>query len=284
MKTILVIGGTGTQGSAVVDTLLHHSFSVHALVRDASKESAKALHQKGVELVEGDLDDVSSLRNAMHGVYGVYSMQNWQNWDGPNAKQMEVQAGMRVADIAQECGVAHLVYSSAGGADQAPDIEAWHGKYQVEQHIKKLGIQYTILRPVAFMDNFLQPTLPQMLSLYRAALTGKSVQLIASEDIGKWATLAFSEPQKYANMTLEIAGDQLTYDEIQHTFKEVIGRTIDVPILPENSLDAMGPAAKPLKWLHDVGYNADIDHLRKSIPDMLTFKEWLVKHQDKITF
>jgi uncharacterized protein YbjT (DUF2867 family) len=281
MKTILVIGSTGLQGTAVVNALLASSFTVRALVRDHSSKKARALQAKGVEIVEGDLDDITSIRHAMQDIYGVYSMQNWQTWEGSDARQMEIQAGIRVADVAWECGVSHLVYSSAGGADRAPGIKTWEGKYQVEKHIKTLGIQYSILRPVAFMDNFFQPALPQMLALYKIALAGKSIQLIASEDIGKWAALMFNEPQKYAGVTLEIAGDELTYTEIQNTFLKVLGQPINELALPETILDTMGDAALPLQWLHDTQYCADIPKLRKSLPAMMTFREWLTKHRGR---
>jgi uncharacterized protein YbjT (DUF2867 family) len=189
---------------------------------------------------------------------------------------------MRVADIAKETGVSHLVYSSAGGADQAPDIEAWHGKYLVEKHIKKLGIPYTIIRPVAFMDNFLQPNLPQILGLYEKALAGKTIQLIASEDIGKWAALAFGDPRNYLGVTLEIASDELTYSQMQNVFREVLGHTIGTPTLPERAFQVMGDAAKPFNWLNEVGYHADIARLRKKFPEMLTFKAWLIKNRSDI--
>ncbi len=59
-KLILVVGATGAQGLAVIDTLLTPSaegtpspYAVRALTRDPSSRRAKLLTDKGVECVKG---------------------------------------------------------------------------------------------------------------------------------------------------------------------------------------------------------------------------------------
>jgi len=57
-QRILVTGATGNQGGAVVDHLLaaEQSFDVRGLTRDASSDAAASLEDRGVTMVEGDLD------------------------------------------------------------------------------------------------------------------------------------------------------------------------------------------------------------------------------------
>jgi uncharacterized protein YbjT (DUF2867 family) len=74
-KTILVFGATGQQGSAVALQLLKDGWNVRALVRDPNRAQAEALRQQGVALIQGDLNQPSSLREAMKDVYGVFSVQ-----------------------------------------------------------------------------------------------------------------------------------------------------------------------------------------------------------------
>ena len=55
-KTIVVFGATGKQGNSVISSLLNDKetadkFHIKAVSRDPSKESAKALASKGVEVV-----------------------------------------------------------------------------------------------------------------------------------------------------------------------------------------------------------------------------------------
>jgi len=59
-----------------------------------------------------------------------------------------------VADAADGVGVAHLVYSSVGGAERNSGIDHWQTKWKIEQYIRALGLPATMLRPAAFMENY----------------------------------------------------------------------------------------------------------------------------------
>ncbi|MDG9706534.1 SDR family oxidoreductase, partial [Streptomyces sp. DH37] len=66
--TILVTGATGTVGRQIVEQLVKRGADVRALVRDPAKASFPA----GVAVVQGDLLDVDSLRNALSGVSTLF--------------------------------------------------------------------------------------------------------------------------------------------------------------------------------------------------------------------
>jgi nucleoside-diphosphate-sugar epimerase len=66
----LVTGATGFVGSHVLDALLDRGERVRALVRDSKK--AQAIRDRGVEVVEGDLLDPSSLGAAVSGTGPIY--------------------------------------------------------------------------------------------------------------------------------------------------------------------------------------------------------------------
>ena len=52
-------------------------------------------------------------------------------------------------------GVQHVVYSSVANADVAPDaVGHFKSKLDVEDHLKASGLNYSILRPVAFFENY----------------------------------------------------------------------------------------------------------------------------------
>src|SRR5215831_3535028 len=72
-RTVLVTGATGKQGGSVVRHMLGKGWDLKALTRDAKSKAAKALLDKGVEVVQGDMEDASSLDGAFLGVYGVFS-------------------------------------------------------------------------------------------------------------------------------------------------------------------------------------------------------------------
>src|SRR5215831_10868624 len=107
-KTILVSGATGRQGGALVRYLTRNPWRVRALTRNPAGRGAAELAKNGAEVVQGDMDNAESLRNAMKGVYGVYSVQDF--WTV--GARREVQQGKNMADAARAEGVSHFVYSS----------------------------------------------------------------------------------------------------------------------------------------------------------------------------
>src|SRR5437899_8567517 len=87
--TVLVTGATGRQGGSVVRHMLAKGWKLRALARDPTGAGAKALIDRGVEVVRGDLEDAASLEQAVRGVYGVYSVQDF--WSA--GARREVQQG-----------------------------------------------------------------------------------------------------------------------------------------------------------------------------------------------
>ena len=109
-KPILVAGATGRQGRSVVRRLLERQLTVRALVREAESGRAKALASQGIEIAQGDMDDLASLREAMAGVRGVCSVQDYFTVGAAR----EVQEGKNMAEAALGAGVEHFVFSSVG--------------------------------------------------------------------------------------------------------------------------------------------------------------------------
>jgi uncharacterized protein YbjT (DUF2867 family) len=66
----------------------------------------------------------------------------------------EVQQGKNLAEAAKKAGVEHFVYSSVGGAERNSGIDHWESKWEIEKHIRKLGLPATVLRPATFMENY----------------------------------------------------------------------------------------------------------------------------------
>ncbi|UQC75736.1 uncharacterized protein CLUP02_17244 [Colletotrichum lupini] len=72
-KLIVVCGVTGNQGRSVAETYLKEAgWRVRGITRDATKPASLALAAKGVEIVEGDLDDAESLKAALQGANIVF--------------------------------------------------------------------------------------------------------------------------------------------------------------------------------------------------------------------
>jgi uncharacterized protein YbjT (DUF2867 family) len=253
---------------------------VRALARNPDKPAARALAQSGVEVVKGDLDDPSSLVRAMAGVRAVFSVQNW--WETGAAR--EVRQGKNVADAAKEARVRHLVYSSVGGAERGADITHWQTKWEIEKHIRNLGLPATVLRPVSFMEDYYLPAVEKALlggTLLDPIRPDKPYQIIASDDIGQWAALALSRPERFIGKELEIAGDELTNPQIAATFARVLARPVKFRRLPLFMTRLMlgKEFHQMFKWFNAEGYRADLGALRRDYPEvsMTSLEQWLVR-------
>ena len=277
-KIIAVTGATGQQGSAVARKLLADGWKVRALTRDVNKSAAQALKLLGAELVPGDMDKPAELEAAFKGVYGVFSVQNY--WL-PNVQyEGEIRQGKNVADAAKAGGVQHLVYSSVGSAHRGMGQKHFDSKWIIEQYIHTLDIPYTILRPVAFMDN----NNWRRAYILSGTYTGmglrpeKGSQTIAVEDIAVFAALAFVDKKSYLGKTIELAGDELTETQTAEVFSKVIGRPVTLAAPSGQSWAPEEEAKAAFNFFNGEGYDADIAALRKLHPGLLNFEQYLRKN------
>ena len=156
-QSVLVFGATGQQGGSVARALLHRGWRVRALVRDPFSAGAAALAARGAELVVGTFEDRAAMRSAMAGVDGVFSVQP-SSPGGTVTDEQEVGYGITIADLAVECGVKHLVYSSGSATGETPTgVAHYDTKAEIERHIRRLPLAATIVRPATFMELLVMP-------------------------------------------------------------------------------------------------------------------------------
>ena len=126
--------------------------------------------------------------------------------------------------------------------------------------------------------NFLRPYILQ--GTWTISLPpSRTLQLLASDDIGAFAVLAFEQPERWLNQSIELAGDELSQLQIAEVLSRVIGRTIrfvEMPIEQARAYDA--DLAKVTEWLNNEGFHADIPALRAIYPDLMTLETWLRKN------
>ena len=270
-KIILVTGATGRQGGAAARHLMAAGWQVRAFTRSRNSPAAQALHRAGAEIAEGDNNDRASLEGAMQGVYGVFSLQFASYAD-------EVRQGKNVAEKAKEARVQHFVYASTSGAERQSRLRPF-SKWQIEQYIQTLDLPTTILRPTAFMDYVVSPHFGVPRGAFTSAFNPDvAVQLIAVDDIGAFATLAFDHPNFYLGQTLELAGDALTPPQIAAAISRSVGRALPSVQIPIETLRRQNAdAALAYDFVNKGGYQADILALRKLHPGLMDFATWLEK-------
>jgi len=247
--------------------------------RDSAKPAARSLAQMGAEIARGDLDDSASISRAVEGAWGVFSVQNFME----TGYDREIRQGRLLSDAAKAAGVQHFVYSSVVSADRKTGLPHFESKWQIEQHIHHCGLPYTILRPAFFMQNWYgflrEPILNGTLPLPLDPQT--TLQQISIEDIGAFAVLTFQNPSKWAGRTIELAGDELTVQQVAETLSRVLLRNVIYVQVPwEQFRQSAGEEmTKMYRWFQNVGYHVDIPSLRKEYPNLSTL-ERAFRHQD----
>lgn len=275
-STVLVTGATGRQGGALARVLLKNGHKVRALTRKTDSLAARDLKKLGAEIFIGSFDDPMSLERALAWTDVVFVMGNPYEM-GPEA---ETRQGIAVVKAAWTAGVKQIVYSSVAGADRSTGIPHFESKYKVEQYIREVGVPHTIVAPVTFMDNVLNPRSLPELSRGRLAMAlpaSRALQQISVTDIANFVAMTIEQRPRFHGMRIDIASDEITGAQCVEILSRVTGRKIEYVEIPLSDLRAMSrDFARMFEWVNEVGYSAEIPTLRRNYPEVgwHTFEEW----------
>jgi len=280
--TVLIVGATGKQGGSCITELLRSSIpglALRGLTRSTSSPNSQILAKKGVAMVQGNLEQASTLSSALSGVDIAFLMTDNTSKGGAAT---EIVQGKTFIDCAQKAGVNHIVFTSVDGAERDSKVPHFDSKFVVEEYLRASGLKWTILRPVAFMDNlpvqggFLRF---MALGLFTTALKGKSLQWIACEDIGRAAARVMEAPKAYQGDVVGLAGDDLTMDQVLDVYEKVQGSRPWRAWLPELFLTILPVDFKKMfEFFRISGYEVDIPQLRKVDPQLLNLEQWVRKN------
>lgn len=138
----LVLGGTGTVGSAVARELLARGEQVRIVTRNQEKATRLPT---GMEAVVGDLTIPTTYAPMFANVDRVFIL---------NAVGMtELHEGLVAVEESKKANVKKVVYLSVHHADAGAHIPHFSSKIMIEGALKQSGLAYTILRPNNFMQN-----------------------------------------------------------------------------------------------------------------------------------
>lgn len=143
---ILVTGGTGFIGKALVRNLVQSGYPVRMLIRP-SPHSPDLPRGVPVEVALSTLDDERSLRAAMKGVDAVYHLAGVERRGAyADLMSVDIQGSRMVAQAAADAGVDRIFYLSHLGADRASAFPVLKAKAIAEEYIRRNRIHYTIFR------------------------------------------------------------------------------------------------------------------------------------------
>ncbi len=231
---ILVSGGTGFVGSAIVDELVRRGEKVAVLGRSASKITEQ--FGSGVAAREGDVRQPSTLAAAMDGIGIVINAVQFpgspieKRSKGYTFEEIDLKGTRHQVDAAKAAGVTRFVYVSGVGAAKDAEKHWFRYKWEAEDYLRNSGLEWSIVRPTWVFG-------PRDVSLNRFLGFGKmlpfipmfgdgkqDMQPVFIDDVGRVVADAALRPEA-ANELFELGGpDVMSMNDVVKTALEVQGK------------------------------------------------------------
>ncbi|KAK3376519.1 NmrA-like family-domain-containing protein [Lasiosphaeria ovina] len=307
-KIITVFGATGAQGGAVADTFLNDpklkdNWTVRAVTRDVTKDSAKKLESKGAEVVAADLNDKASVAKVLAGSYAVFAVTNyWEKLD----RDLEVKQGKDIVDAAKETGVQHFIWSSLLNINKLSNgkfanVYHFDSKADVEEYAREVGIPSTFFLPGFYLSNVpdsFRPSPPNNAWTLSFPVTiNATIPIFDTADTGKYVKAIVLNRDKLLGKRIYGATEYTSPAQLIEDFKKLFpeaGKTATYYQLPaetfKNYLKSVGMpdfAALELyenfQLFDEFGYygGASLDETHALVEDKLTTWTDFIKKSTK---
>jgi len=235
---ITVFGATGKVGAALLQLLSEAGVATVAVTRNKSK----ARDMPNVEWLAADMEDKQSLHDTMRHSAAVFLASS--------PGQGFVTGQSNVIDVAVACGVDHIVKLSSAGVAKDSPFFLTKAHYEVEELLKASGMSWTILRPNAFMQNWLgelATTIKAERRIYQATGDGKK-PFIDVRDIAAVAYTTLTAPAAHNGQTyLLTGGEAISYSRVAEAISKVIGEEIAyIPLSQEEARIRMEQQGMPV--------------------------------------
>ncbi len=230
LNMLAITGATGRLGRKIATRLANMGRSQRLIVRDP----ARAPQLPGAEVAQvSSFGDGEAMRRALTGVSKLFLVSAR---DRMGVNQAAAAAGLpfpeydrarqqiAAVNAAVEAGVRHIIYLSFLNVAEDATFTLSRDHFQTEEHIRRLGIPFTFLRPSLYMDNI--PLRVSDGGVIRAPAGEGRVAWVTRDDIADVA-VAVLTGKGHEGRAYDITGPEaLTMAETAATLSSVTGREI----------------------------------------------------------
>jgi uncharacterized protein YbjT (DUF2867 family) len=239
---ILVTHPTGNVGSALLPQLVEADAAVRALAH--SPAIRRAIERHGAEAVDGDFDLPETLEAAMVGCDHLFLLSPVRP-DQPAREKAAI-------DAAGRAGVGHVVALSVMGSDRSSSVPfgRWHA--EIDDHLVASGLDYTILRPSAFMQVHLLPVETVKAQSRWYGMTGDgATAYVDAGDVAAAAAVTLTSTG-HTGRTYELTGPEaISIPQAAAQLSEAIRRDVVYIDVPADQFRANLADAGMPDWLAD---------------------------------
>jgi len=294
---VLVTGGTGFVGSALVDELQNRGHDVTALARDPDEGEVPG----GVTIAQGDVTDYDSIEPAFEGMDAVVNLVAlsplFKTPSGLTHEEVHLGGTKHVLQAAEKYDLDRIVQMSALGAESDANTEYLRTKGEAEIAVRDATIDHVIVRPsIVFGDGAeIVPFTKRAKQMFAPGLPiaplpggGKTpFQPIYIGDLAPILADCVDGPE-HANQTYEFGGpDVLTLADITRLVYRAEGKSMRVIPIPM-AMAGLGLAVlgavppfpfnteqyRSLRVDNTVSENA-VSAFGRSLDDLVSFGEYL---------
>jgi NADH dehydrogenase len=258
--TVLVTGGTGFVGTAVLHELRARGLDVRALVRNT--RSAERLRTWDVEPAFGDVRDAASVLAAARGCSHVVHLVAIIRGRRSDFEQVMVAGTRNVIAATRNAGAERLLLTSALGVNEQTRTLTpyFSAKWQMEQDVAASGIDHVVFRPsfVFGRSGGLLPTLVRQVRLSPVVTVigsgRRRLQPVWVDDVAAHFATAL-ELRAAANRTFELGGPEVvTWDELYRRLAQTLRKRRSLVHVPAG---VARPAARLTEWIPGSPLSAD---------------------------
>ncbi|MEE2952346.1 MAG: SDR family oxidoreductase [Pseudomonadota bacterium] len=236
---ILITGATGSIGGEVCRLLQERDVPFRAMCR--KPEQIDAFKDNGMDAVLGDFDRKDTLVEAMRGCDTVLLLSA----PTPDQQAQETAA----IDAAKSAGVNRIVKISAADSNLKTPVPWAQAHAHIDHYLRQSGLAWTILRPTAFMQNFLWFKDP-IAKGFLPQVAGKgSVSWIDTRDVARVAATVLTE-QGHDSATYFLTGPEtLDLTTISKRLGQVLGHKVRYINLPTPLFRGLLLATGSSRWM-----------------------------------
>lgn len=229
----VIMGGTGHVGSATAATLLAAGEEVTIVTRD--RRRAANLSSRGANIVEADVEDVVSLRNAFRRGRRALLLNPPADptSDTDTAERRTVAC---IIEALEDSGLEKVVGASTGGAQPGTRLGDLNTLWELEEGLRHQPIPAAINRAAYYMSNWdgqleTVRSSGKLQTMYAADL---KIPMVAPLDVGRTAATRLMSHLNDVGVRYVEGPERYSPRDVARAFAKVLGQAVELEVTPRD--------------------------------------------------